>query len=276
LKNRGGYQERFSLSGKNAIVTGAVGILGRHFCEGLAESGANVAVVDLDHDTCADFANELAEKYGIKSIGISCDITVEGSVAGMVKQVASDLGDIDVLHNNVGGKSTDFKKYFTAFEDYELDQWRESMAINLDGVFLVDKHVGKKMLMQKKTASIIHTASIYGVVAPDQRIYENSEYLGHAINTPAPYAVSKAGIIGLTKFLATYWASSGIRVNCISPGGAQSGQNQEFQDRYAARVPLNRMAYPDEMVNALLYLASDASSYVTGQNIVIDGGLSVW
>ena len=150
------------------------------------------------------------------------------------------------------------------------------MAVNLDGMFLVAQAVGKQMVAQGRGGSIIQTASIYGVMAPDHRIYEGSFYLGHQINTPAVYAASKAAVIGLTKYLATYWADKGIRVNTLTPGGTESGQNDEFIRRYSARIPLNRMANAHEMVGALLYLAADASSYVTGQNIIVDGGLDAW
>ena len=117
---------------------------------------------------------------------------------------------------------------------------------------------------------------MYGVVAPDQRIYEGSEYMGVEINTPAVYATSKAAVIGLTKYLATYWAKDNIRVNAITPGGVESGQNEQFQSLYSKRVPLGRMGQASEMVAALVYLASDASSYVTGQNLIVDGGLTAW
>ncbi len=148
------------------------------------------------------------------------------------------------------------------------------MAVNIDGMFLVAQAVGKQMIKQKKGGSIIQTASIYGVMAPDHSIYEGSDYLGHKINTPAVYTVSKAAVIGLTKHLATYWAEEGIRVNTLTPGGTESGQNDEFKRRYSARIPMKRMADASEMVGALLYLASDASSYVTGHNIIVDGGLN--
>jgi NAD(P)-dependent dehydrogenase (short-subunit alcohol dehydrogenase family) len=143
-------------------------------------------------------------------------------------------------------------------------------------MFLMAQAVGKQMVIQGKGGSIIQTASIYGVMGPDHRIYEGSFYLGREINTPAVYSASKAGVIGLTRHLATYWADKGIRVNTLTPGGTESGQNDEFKKRYSARIPLGRMANAYEMVGALLYLASDASSYVTGQNIIIDGGLNAW
>ena len=149
------------------------------------------------------------------------------------------------------------------------------MAVNLDGLFLVARAVGTRMAA-RGAGSIVQTASIYGVRGPDPRLYEGSEYRGQPINTPPVYSASKAGVIGLTKHLATYWADRGVRVNTLTPGGVESGQNETFQARYGARVPLGRMARPDEMVGALLFLASDAASYVTGQNIIVDGGLSAW
>ncbi|MED5040779.1 SDR family oxidoreductase [Geobacillus stearothermophilus] len=181
-----------------------------------------------------------------------------------------------MLHNNAAGKSNNLDAFFADFEDYDLNQWKEIMDTNLTSMFLVAKEVGKVMKKQRKGGSIIQTSSIYGILAPDQRIYEGSFYLGRKINTPAIYSASKAGVIGLTKYLATYWAKDGIRVNAITPGGVESGQNDTFKQNYSNRVPLGRMAQPEEMVGALIYLASDASSYVTGQNIVVDGGLSAW
>lgn len=270
------YRQKFELAGRNAVITGAIGILGRRFCNGLAEFGANIAVVDLDEAAAKDVAAELAARHGVQAIGIGCDITDPKAVTDSTAAIVKAFGEIHILHNNVGGKTPDLDAYFAAFEDYQLSEWRRVMAVNIDGVFLVDQAIGRQMVKQGKGGSIIHTASIYGVLAPDQRIYEGSEYLGRAINTPAVYSASKAAVVGLTQYLATYWAEKGIRVNCITPGGVESGQNEAFKQRYGARVPLGRMARGDEMVNALIWLASDASSYVTGQNIMIDGGLSAW
>jgi NAD(P)-dependent dehydrogenase (short-subunit alcohol dehydrogenase family) len=150
------------------------------------------------------------------------------------------------------------------------------MSVNIDGMFLMAKKCGKHMLDHGKGGSIVQTASIYGIMAPDQRIYENSEYMGVEINTPAVYSASKGAVIALSRYLAAYWGSKNIRVNTLTPGGVESGQNEEFTSRYSERVPMGRMAHANEMVGALVYLASDASSYVNGQNIVVDGGLSSW
>jgi NAD(P)-dependent dehydrogenase (short-subunit alcohol dehydrogenase family) len=269
-------QQLFSLKGKNAIVTGAAGILGRRFCIGLAEFGANVALVDLDQDAVNIFARELSDGYGVKAVGIACDISSPESVRNMVAKSVTELGEVNILHNNAAGKSNDLDAFFAPFEEYSLEQWREIMSVNIDGMFLVAQAVGKQMVMQGKGGSIIQTASIYGIMAPDHRIYEGSFYMGRQINTPAVYSASKAAVVGLTKYLATYWSEKGIRVNTLTPGGVESGQNEDFKRNYSARIPLGRMANRDEMVGALIYLASDASSYVTGHNLVIDGGLQAW
>lgn len=266
----------FNLEGKVAVVTGGAGILGRHFCRGLSSAGADVAVVDLDQETSESVAEELRREYGTRAIGVSCDIRSPEQVRLMVDTVVSELGSVDVLHNNAASKSKDLTEFFAPFEEYAFAQWRDVMSVNIDGMFLVAQAVGKQMLAQGKGGSIIQTSSIYGVVGPDQRIYEGSEYMGIEINTPAVYAASKAAVIGFTKYLATYWAKENIRVNTITPGGVESGQNEEFQSLYSNRVPMGRMGQPSDMVAALLYLASDASSYVTGQNLIVDGGLTVW
>ncbi|WP_410770676.1 SDR family oxidoreductase [Fontibacillus sp. BL9] len=270
------YKEMFRLTGKVAIVTGSLGILGRNFCSGLAESGASVAVVDLNEREVAKFATELEQKYHSQALGVGCDVSQPDEVAKMVQQVVSHFGKVDILHNNAASKSSDLEQFLAPFEEYSLETWREVMSVNLDGFFLVAKEVGKQMIEQGNGGSIIQTASIYGAMAPDHRIYEGSFYMGKPISSPAVYSASKGGVIALTKYLATYWAKYGIRVNTLTPGGVESGQNDEFYNKYSARIPLGRMASQHDMVGALLYLASDASSYVTGQNIMVDGGLSAW
>ena len=270
------YKSDFDLTGKTALVTGACGILGAHFCMALAEAGASVALVDIEGDAAREAAIAIARAHGGRAIGYGCDVSNEKSVSDIVRQIAHDFGRIDVLHNNAAAKSSDLDAFFAPFEEYSLNQWREIMSVNLDGVFLMAQAVGRQMIAQGTGGSIVQTSSIYGLVGPDLRIYEGSSYLGRKINTPAVYAASKAGILGLTRYLATYWAGSNIRVNAIAPGGAESGQNGEFKNRYSQRVPLGRMARPSEIAGALLFLASDASSYVTGQTIVVDGGLTAW
>ncbi|MGF7056645.1 SDR family oxidoreductase [Brassicibacter mesophilus] len=273
---RTSYKELFNLEKKVAVVTGGIGILGKRFCSGLAEFGANVVVVDLDEKETEAFAKELMENYQIKSLGIACDVSSVRDVKVMVSKVIEEFGEIHILHNNAASKSDDLNAFFAPFEEYSLDEWRKIMSVNLDGMFLVAQAIGAQMVKQGKGGSIIQTSSIYGILAPDHRIYEGSFYLDREINTPAVYTASKAAVIGLSKYLASYWANKKIRVNTLTPGGNESGQNDTFLKKYSSRIPLGRMGRPDEMVSALIFLASEASSYITGQNIVVDGGLSAW
>jgi NAD(P)-dependent dehydrogenase (short-subunit alcohol dehydrogenase family) len=269
--------DRFDLTGRTAIVTGGGGILGQGFCGVLAAHGANVAVFDVNDASAQKTVDAIAASTpSAKAIAVACDVSSADSVAGAVQRVIAEFGGIDILHNNAASKSRDLADFFTPFEDYKIEVWREIMGVNIDGMFLMAQAVGKQMLAQGRGGSIIQTASIYGVVGPDQRIYEGSQYLNRAINTPAVYSASKAAVIGLTRYLASYWGAHGIRVNTLTPGGVESGLNDVFSKKYSARVPMARMARADEMQSALLFLASDASSYMTGQNLVIDGGLTCW
>ncbi|SDK80366.1 NAD(P)-dependent dehydrogenase, short-chain alcohol dehydrogenase family [Modicisalibacter muralis] len=266
----------FDLSGRVAIVTGGLGILGQQFCRALAEFGAHVIVADLDGSGADRYARELARDTNVACAGWACDVASEASVEELIDKAIERFGSIDILHNNAASKSADLQAFFAPVEQYSLAEWRKIMAVNLDGVFLVSRAVGRQMIAQGKGGSIIHTGSIYGHLGSDPRIYAGSEYLGVAINTPPVYAASKAGVAGLARYLATAWAEHGIRVNTLVPGGVQSGQNAEFTSRYSQRVPLGRMGSPEDLVGALIYLASDASRYVTGQNLYVDGGLSAW
>jgi NAD(P)-dependent dehydrogenase (short-subunit alcohol dehydrogenase family) len=260
------------LIGQVALVTGGAGILGQKFCAGLAEAGARVAVVDLFGDAAEEVANEI----GGGAAGFSCDVSNAASVSSCVEAVLAKYGQIDILLNNAATKTADVRDFFTPFETYKLETWREVMSVNIDGMFLMAQAVGKAMLASKRGGRIVQTASIYGLVGPDSRIYEGSDYLGGPINTPAVYSASKAAVVGLTKWLATHWAKDGIRVNCLVPGGVGSGQNSTFGDLYSSRVPMGRMAQAEEMVGPMLFLASDASSYVTGQVLAADGGWTAW
>jgi NAD(P)-dependent dehydrogenase (short-subunit alcohol dehydrogenase family) len=272
----GKYRELYDLTGRVAVVTGGAGILGGATTAALADFGAHVAVVDIDADRAAEVAAAIAHEYGVPTLGVGCDVTSVESVVKMTEQVERELGPISILHNNAATKGSDMERLFSSVEDYELETWRSIMAVNLDGMFLVSQSIGALMAL-RGTGSIIHTASIYGAtMGPDQRIYEGSEYNGRPINTPAVYSASKGGVVGLTLYLATYWAGKGVRVNALTPGGISSGQNNEFNRRYSARVPMGRMAEVGEVAAALLFLASDASSYITGQNLHVDGGLSAW
>lgn len=264
----------FDLSGKVAVVTGGTGILGKLYCLRLAEAGAKVLVADLDSKRCKELAEEISQKTGAIAEDHVVDLADENSVVAWAKQIISAHGSVDILVNNAAAKSPNF---FAPLERFPLDDWNKVMSVNITGMFLTVKELGSSMAARGK-GSIINVSSIYGVVGPDQRIYEGSFYgdMGGAINTPLIYSVTKGAVISLTKYLATYWGPSGIRINTLTPGGVSSGQNSVFNQKYSSRVPLGRMAEAEEMVGALLFLASDASSYVNGHNLIVDGGWTVW
>lgn len=264
----------FDLSGKVAVVTGGTGILGTLYCHRLAEAGARVIVADLSPDQCNNLAEEITRKTGVAAAGLAVDLSDESSVKKWAKQITDTYQSVDVIVNNAAAKSPGF---FAPLDKFALSDWNHVMAVNVTGMFLVIRELGPAMAA-KGRGSIINVSSIYGVIGPDQRIYEGSWYedLGGAINTPLIYSATKGAAIAMTRYLATYWGPRGIRTNTLSPGGVTSGQNSTFNEKYSARVPLGRMAEAEEMVGALLFLASDASSYVNGQNIIVDGGLTAW
>lgn len=261
--------DRFSLEGKVIVVTGAAGILGSRFCDALLEYGAQV--IGLDSNSQA--LTELTKRQLSTRLTTYCvDIRDREALRLVHDAVFEQFGRIDGLLNNAATKSENF---FEPFETFPLEDWDHVMSVNLKGAFVCCQEFGGRMALQGY-GSIVNVLSIYGIVAPDQRIYEGSEYLGRAINTPAVYSASKAGLWGLTSYLSSYWGSRHVRVNALTPGGIQSGQNQVFVDRYSQRVPFGCMGQADDLVGALIYLLSDAAGYVTGQNIVVDGGLTVW
>ncbi|MFT6988653.1 MAG: NAD(P)-dependent dehydrogenase (short-subunit alcohol dehydrogenase family) [Paraglaciecola sp.] len=262
----------FDLSGKVVVLAGAAGILGSRIASAFAERGATLALLDRDAEKVKALADEISESSASKVCSYTLDITSKEDYEGVTDKIESTLGPIDVLINNAAAKSPNF---FEPFEIFQIEDWDMVMSINVTGVMIGCQVIGKRMASRKK-GSIINTLSVYGIVAPDQRIYEGSFYEGHAINTPAVYSTSKAAVWGFTKYLASYWGSKGIRVNAVTPGGVFSGQNDTFVSRYSNRVPLGKMADKDDLSGAFVYLASDASDYVTGQNIIVDGGLTVW
>ena len=261
----------FDLRDQVILLTGGGGILGTRMARALVTHGARVAVVDRD----AGRAEAVVAALGagaVRSHAYAADITDRAALESLRDAVEGDLGPVEVLVNNAAAKSVNF---FEPFERFPLEDWEEVMRVNLTGAMLACQVLGAPMA-ERGRGSIINTLSIYSIVAPDQRIYEGSLYEGRAINTPVVYSASKAALWGLTKYLAAYWGHRGVRVNAVTPGGVFSGQNETFVARYSARVPLGRMAERDEIVGAVVFLASDASSYITGQNIVVDGGLTVW
>ncbi|HRJ74380.1 MAG TPA: SDR family oxidoreductase [Anaerolineales bacterium] len=270
--------EKFSLKDKVAVVTGGVGLIGAEFCKTLAEAGASVAVVDLNASLIQGTVDTLT-KSGFNALGISTDITKPESVNAMVEKVISTYGRLDVLVNSAAldpkFDATALEKGIApgAFEDYPLSDWNAAMNVNLTGMFLVTQACVKQMLKNKK-GSIINICSTYGLNGPDQRIYIKAGK--RVAYKPVYYTVTKAGVMGFTKYLAAYYAETEIRVNALTPGGVFNNHEEYFVKNYSAKTILGRMAKKDEMNGALLFLASDASSYMTGNNLIVDGGWTAW
>ena len=271
-----GLMDSFRLDGRTGIVTGAAGLLGSQFSRTLAESGANVALADLNTTETGRIVASLNER-GLNALSIDADVTDPESVRHMLATVLDQFGRVDILINSAAEDpkfdQRDDQLQLSEFEDLPLKAWDQALAVNLTGLFLSSQAVVRPMLEQE-SGVIINLCSTYGLVGPDQRIYEQP---GHPKRyKPVYYSVTKAGVLGLTRYLATYYAGKGIRVNALTPGGVFSGHDEEFVRQYSARTVLGRMARPDELNAALLFLASDASSYMTGANLVVDGGWTAW
>jgi NAD(P)-dependent dehydrogenase (short-subunit alcohol dehydrogenase family) len=261
-------EDSFRLDGKIVVLTGAAGIIGTEVVRVFLDAGARVCALDRE----AEMLDARLGSANDSLITFTADVSSRASLESAFTQLDSRWGLPHVLINNAATKSENF---FEPFETFPVEDWNEVMAVNLTGAMLSSQVFGGPMAA-RGGGSIVNTLSIYGIVAPDQRIYEGSQYLGRAINTPAIYSSSKAGLWGLTKYLASYWGHCGVRVNAVTPGGVFSGQNDTFVDNYSHRTPLGRMASTDDMANAMRYLASDASKYVTGHNLVVDGGWTAW
>jgi len=266
--------DKFSLKNKVAIVTGATGLIGEYHCKALSDAGADVIATDLDADSCI----ELAKSLPTDCIGISCDITDKNSLNHLLQETLNKFGKVDVLVNNaaindmVENPLNSLEE--SKFENYSAEIFRKIVDVNITGMFLSSQVIGSEMA-KNLSGSIINVASTYGIVAPDQSLYLDSEGNRKMYKSPA-YPATKGAVISFTRYLAAYWGRSGVRVNTLSPGGVENNQDEFFIEKYSHRTPLGRMAKPDEYMGALVFLASDASSYMTGANLVIDGGWTIW
>ena len=261
----------FDLTGRTAIVTGACGLIGRQHCAALAAAGANVVVADLNFAACAAVAADLP---GGMHQPLAVNVVSPESLAAARDEILAHFGHIDVLVNNAAindmfenpALAADLSK----FENFPLDTWQKSLDVNVTGVFLAAQVFGTPMAVQGH-GSIINVASTYGLVGPDQSIYVNERGEQPFFKSPS-YPATKGAVISFTRYLAAYWGGRGVRVNTLSPGGVENNQNNFFIQQYSARTPLGRMAAPSDYQGAVVFLASDASAYMTGANLVVDGG----
>ena len=262
----------YDLKTRTILITGATGKLGSYYADLLAEQGANLALIDLDQNKCNDLAVEISKKFSIKARGYQLDISNKKEVNSIFNQIVEDFGSIDVLINNAAAlQITVFEGKLHEFEEFPLEVWQSNLDVNLTGAFLCCQAAGRQMLKQNKGV-ILNIGSTYGVVGCDQRIYGDS-----GINSSIAYATTKSGLINFTKYLASYWQGKNIRVNCLSPGGVgNENHTKEFLDNYHYRTMLKRMAKKDDLGSAVIYLVSDASEWVTGINLMVDGGWTAW
>ncbi len=262
--------ELMSLSGRVALITGGAGHLGRAFAGALLELGARVVLADMDADGCAGAARDLRDRYHSEVIDMPLDLGVDEQIDQCVENIRRRLGRLDILINNAAfvGDS-DLKGWTVPFAEQLPDTWRRALDVNLTSAFVLIQRAAP-LLKTEGRGSIINIGSTYGVCGPDMRLYTDTE-----MGNPAAYAASKGGLIQLTRWLATVLAPE-IRVNAVSPGGVWRRQPEQFVEKYVARTPLQRMAREEDLIGIIAYLASDLSAYVTGQNILVDGGWSVW
>jgi NAD(P)-dependent dehydrogenase (short-subunit alcohol dehydrogenase family) len=273
----------FDLSGRVAIVTGAVGLLGKQHCIALREAGAHVVVADVDPKKAGEFASDLERmpvhaKEPPRTLGVGVDVTDKASLEAVRDAVLGAFGRIDVLVNNAAindmFESPQAGAELSKFENYPLELWKKSIDVNVTGVFLASQVLGTPMAQAGK-GSIINIASTYGLVGPDQSIYKKPDGT-QSFYKSASYPATKGAVLSFTRFLAAYWGHAGVRVNTLCPGGIENGQDAYFLESYGKKTPLGRMGKPDEMSGAIVFLSSDASSYMTGSAVVVDGGWTAW
>jgi NAD(P)-dependent dehydrogenase (short-subunit alcohol dehydrogenase family) len=272
--------DMFSLEGKVIVITGGSGLLGKKHAEVIAAYGGNPVLLDLVKEKVKFFAENLNNKYQVKATGFAVDITDEKQIEKNVQEIIELYGRIDGLVNNAANNpkvECSADKDFSRLENFSLDIWNQDLAVGLTGAFLCAKHYGHQIAQNIKGGSIVNISSDLGLIAPDQRLYKKKG-LPEAQQPvkPVTYSVVKTGIIGLTRYLSTYWPNKRVRCNAICPGGVENKQPEEFLKEVCLRVPMNRLARSDEYQGALLWILSDASSYLNGAIIPIDGGRTAW
>jgi len=266
----------FSLKKKNIIITGSAGLLGSQYAETVSEAGANVILIDVNKKNNELLCKSLKKKYHNKVKSCTLDISKKSEIVKLRKELEKEFKKIDGLINNAAFTTKTSKdsssKIHLPIESFDMDIWQKSLDINLTGLFLCCQQIGSSMA-KNGGGSIINVASTYGVVGADQRIYGKSK-----LNSPISYAATKGGVVNITRYLAAYWQGKNVRVNTLIPGGVQdlSYQDKGFVKKYSEKTMLGRMARKDEYNGAILFLLSNASSYMTGSSLVVDGGWTAW
>ena len=271
-------KDLFDLSGRVVVITGGAGLLGHKHGDVVAAAGGIPVIVDLDRGRAEASAREHAERHNVPASGLEADITDPAAIRHLRDEVIDRHGRIDGLINNAANnpKVEGGGKNFSRLESFTLGQWTDDLAVGLTGAFLCSQVIGGHLAAQGR-GSIVNISSEYGMLGPDQRLYHRDGIPDDQQPVkPISYSVTKAGLDGMTRWLATYWAERGVRVNTLTVGGIENGQPSEFVELASSRIPLGRMARADEYQGAIAFLLSDASSFMTGANLVIDGGKSTW
>jgi len=272
--------QKFSLIDKVIVITGGGGFLGVKHAQAVAEAGGIPVLLDINKCALDEAVNKIKSEYKSKVIGLECDITSKDIVNDTLDIILEKFSRIDGLVNNAAndpkvGSGTN-SNVLTRFENMSVDYWNADIAVGLTGAFHCSQIFGHYMATHGGGV-IVNIASDLAIIAPDQRLYQLPDVpADNQPVKPVTYSVVKSGLVGLTRYLSTYWADANVRVNAISPGGVFINQNDDFVKQISSRIPMGRMANQDENKGALVFLLSDASSYVTGFNLVVDGGRSVW
>lgn len=261
------FRKKFELKGKVVVISGGCGLIGRAFCEAVTQFGAHVVVADIAAAKPDEFAAELQNKHGIACLGVALEVQSKQSVMALRDKVISTFERVDGLVTAHQNKS---HLIFEPFEQVSEENWDTVVEVNLKGTFLLCQVLGSFMAEQG-SGSIVNIPSTYSVVAPNQNLYK-----GTSMGCPAAYSASKGGIDALSQYLASYWAAKGVRVNMITPHGVWNKHEEQFEKNFAGFSPMQRMSYNHEVAPALVYLLSDASSYMTGNNMLVEGGWTAW
>jgi NAD(P)-dependent dehydrogenase (short-subunit alcohol dehydrogenase family) len=274
------FHNLFHLKDKVVVITGALGLLGKKHVEVVAQNGGIPIILDIKDKAVLSLAKNIERKYNLPALGLEVDITDEKKIIESCRFIVKKFGRIDCLVNNAANnpkaEKVD-KSNFSKLENLSLEVWNRDIAVGLTGAWLCSKHYGTEISKNKKGGSIVNISSDLGLIAPDQRLYMKvNETNKNRSVKPVTYSVIKTGLIGLTRYLSTYWAHKGVRCNAMCPGGIENGQSEDFLNKVKSRIPMNRLAKSNEYQGTLLWMLSDASSYLNGAIISVDGGRTAW